>query len=171
MAVAAPEQEPPHLLVEVRQLHVLHPALQEGEPGFQIAPGQIAIPRVPVEGRHLPVETRLIRPVSARHGGAQHRRELRECRLTPAHQAQDVAETLLDREALRGLRSALLQRSERALVVAHRIGIGVDPARPVPGRDQIPGAAELLRAQGEVVSERLEILQAPRVILPPGQRL
>lgn len=79
----------------------------------------------------------------------------------------EIGDALEQRERLRALIAARRQRVARRPVVAERILVRIGSARLVAGDGQQPGPSALVRAEGEVVRERDQIL-APFRGRPPS---
>src|SRR5262249_58017864 len=73
-AVAAPERQPAHLLIEVGALDVLD-AVEEGQPRSQPAQRRLALASIPVEPRGLAATPSLGGPVARRLRQLADRRE------------------------------------------------------------------------------------------------
>ena len=85
---------------------------------------------------------------------------------------KEVTQPLTHPESVRVAGAAIVQRLQRALIVAGGIDVGVDGPRPVTGSDQVTGPAWLVGAQAPVMPEHLQILESLRAGAAEGfQRL
>ena len=116
-----------------------------------------------MQSADLAVQARGARAIRRRLELLPHRLVVRERLGPPPGERQQIGEPLAHglHLALAGL--AVGQRAQRALVVADRIVVGVDRARPVAGGHQVARALGLVGGEAPVVAERLQIAQSLRV--------
>ena len=136
--VAGPKREPTHLLKEVRTLDRIAVVAEPLEARREAASGALAIARFPVESADLAVEARGPRAIPGRLDLLRARlRSARGPRRRRPVNAEQIGEPLARDPHLGVAVPALAEGAERALVVADRIVVRVDRARPVAGGQQI----------------------------------
>ena len=79
-------------------------------------------------------------------------------RVALARERIEIAEALAHHEIFVLAVGTLGERPEGALVMADGVIVGVESARPVPRGTEIHRPSALVTAQGEMMTERLEVL-------------
>ena len=161
--VAAPKREPTHLLKEVRTLDRIAVVAEQLEARREAASGALAIARFPVEPADLPAQAGSPDAIPGRLDLLAHAFVVREGLGPPAGEPEEIGEALARDPHLGVAGPALAEGAERALVVADRVVVRIDCARPVAGGQQIAGALGLVRAVAPVVPEGFEVGQSLRV--------
>src|SRR6185436_20631217 len=78
----------------------------------------------------------------------------------PTEGRENVRETLADGRNLARRRLGLGQRGERELVVVDGVLVGIETARPVARRHEVPGPLRPVAAQAPVAREGLDVLES-----------
>src|SRR5207249_3765484 len=108
----------------------------------------------------LPVQAGGSRAVPGRLDLRPDRLVVSECLCPTASQPEQIGQSLSRYPRLGIAGAALTKGVEGAPVVADRVVVRVDRARPIAGGEQVAGALELVRAQAPMAAEGFEIAQA-----------
>ena len=161
--VARSKREPSDLLEQLRALDRIAVAIEQLQARAKQAPARSRSP--PSQCRPPILRCRRAAPawsacqlelVTQRH------RSARDASARRPVSASRSREPLAHRPHLVLAALALGERAERALIVADRVVVGVDRARPVAGGHQIARALGLVGRKAPVVAERFQIAQSLR---------
>jgi hypothetical protein len=160
--VAGPKRQPAHLLEQVRALDRIAVGTQAIEARLEAGAGTLAVAGLPVQRADLAAQASRRDDITRRADLAPQRLVELERVGAPSRKSEQISEPLA-----RGMRQvvavgAVRERAQGALVVADRVVVGIDAARPVAGREQVACALGLVGREAPVMAERFEIAQPLR---------
>ena len=136
--VATAKRQLSHFLMELGLFDMKRAFVDERETGFEAAPRFVACTCLPMQCGELAQDARLGEAIAAARVAVAGRGEvLHRCCALPDRR-QHIAQPLLHRESLCDAAVGRVQRLQCELVVADRVGVGVD--RPRPNRRPVRGS-------------------------------
>ena len=125
--------------------------------------GALAIAGLPMQPADLAVQARGARAIRSRLQLLAHRLVVCERLASPSAEREQIGEPLAHRLHLAVAALTVRERAQGAFVVADRVIVSVDGARPVAGGHQVARAPALVGREAPVVAKRFQVAQPLRL--------